>query len=80
MVHEGLEGRQCITKLKEHYGGFEESKRSNEGSLPLVFFLDANIVVAPSDVKFHEEGGILHIIDEFGDEWQGVCISDSMGV
>ena len=33
-----------------------------------------------SDVKFCEEGGILHVVDEFGDEQQRVRIPDSVGI
>ena len=39
-----------------------------------------DIVVSPSDVKFDKQGGFFHVINEFGDEGQGVGISDCMGV
>ena len=68
VVHKGLECRWCIAKLKEHHCWFEESKGSDKGGFPLVFFMNADVVIAPLDVKFCEEGGILHVVDEFWDE------------
>ena len=56
MVHEHLERGRCITEPKEHDGRFKESHGSNEGSFPLVFFSDVNVVVSPTDVKFGEQG------------------------
>ena len=42
--------------------------------------MNVDVVIAPSDVKFREEGGILHVVNEFRDEWQIVCILDGVGV
>ena len=80
VVHKGLECRQCIAKPKEHHCQFEKSQGGDKGSFPLVFFTNVDVVIAPSDVEFHEEGGILHVINEFGDEWQRVCISNGVGI
>ena len=63
VIHERLERRWSITKTKEHNGGFEKSKRSDECSLPLVFLMNADIVKSPSDVKFGEYGGVFHVVD-----------------
>ena len=46
----------------------------------MVFFMNVDVVIAPSDVKLREEGGILHVVNEFWDEWQRVCISNSVGI
>jgi hypothetical protein len=67
-VHECLEGGRAITKSKEHYGGFKKAKRCDECTLPLVVVLDSNIVVSPSYIKFGEQGGVFHVIDEFWNE------------
>jgi hypothetical protein len=48
----------------QNYGGFEEAERCNECTLPLIVFLDSNIVIPPSYVEFGEQGGVLHVIDE----------------
>ena len=65
MVHESLEGGGSVAESKEHDGGFEESHGGNEGGFPLVFLLDANVVVSPANVKLGEQGGLLHVINEF---------------
>ena len=80
VVHKGLECRQCIAKPKEHHCWFEKSQGCDEGSFPLVFLTNADVVIAPSDVELHEEGGVLHVIDEFRDKRQRVHIPDGVGI
>ena len=46
----------------------------------MVFFMNVDVVIAPSDVELHEEGGVLHVINEFRDKWQRVCIPDGVGI
>ena len=62
-----MEGGGGVTQAKEHYGGFEQSFVGNEGSFPLVSISDADVVVAPSDVKFGEDFGVFYLIDEILD-------------
>ena len=69
MVHEGLECGWRIAKPKEHYCWFEESEGGNEGSFPLVFFTDMDVVVAPPDVEFCEEGDIFYVVNELWNKW-----------
>ena len=52
----------------------------NEGCLPLISILDANVVVSPLDVKLGEDLGIFYLVDEVLDQWEGVGILDSVGV
>ena len=80
VVHKGLECRWCIAKSEEHHCWFKKSQGGDEGSFPLVFFTNMDVVIAPSDVKLREEGGILHVVGEFGDEEQRVCILDGVGI
>ena len=54
VIHERLKSRRSITEAKEHYGGFKEAKRSDECRFPLVFFLNANVVIAPLNIKLSE--------------------------
>ena len=68
VVHESLEGGWCVTGSKEHHSWFEESKDSDEGSFPLVFLMDTDLVVTPSNVECHEAGGIFDVINELRDE------------
>ena len=80
VVHKGLECRWCIAKPKEHHCWFEKSQGCDEGGFPLVFLTNADVVIAPSDVKLCEEGGILHVVDEFRDKQQRVCIPDGVEI
>ena len=52
----------------------------DEGHFPLVSISDVDVVVSPSDVKFGEDIGIFHLVDEILDQWERVCIFDSVGV
>ena len=56
MVHERLECGGCITESKEHDSGFEEPHGSYEGSFPLVFLSNADVIVPPTNVEFGEQG------------------------
>ena len=80
VVHEGLECRWRVAEPKEHHHWFKKLHGCDEDSFPLVFFTNADVVIAPSDVKLREEGGILHVIDEFRDKQQRVHIPDGMGI
>ena len=80
MIHESLEHGGGIAESKEHDGRFEQSHWSDEGSLPLVFFSDANVVVSPANIKLGEQGGFFHVINKFWNKGERVGISDSVGV
>ena len=80
MVHESLEGGRGVAETKEHNGWFEESKWGDEGSLPLVFLSDAYVVIPPSYIELGEEVSVLHVIDERGNEREGVGVSDGVTV
>ena len=53
---------------------------SDESGFPLVSILDSDIVVSPLDVKFGEDFCPLEFINEVGNEWKGVCITDCVFV
>ena len=53
-VHHGLEGGRGIGKAKEHYFWLKQALISNERCFPLVSFLDADIIVSPTDIHFRE--------------------------
>ena len=63
MVHECLECRRSIAETEKHDCGFIEAEGSNECGLPLIFFVNVNIIISPSDIKFGEEGGVFHVIN-----------------
>ena len=80
MIHERLKCGGSIAESKEHDSGFEESHGSNESSFPLILFLNVDVVISPMNVEFGEQGGLLHVIDEFRDEGEWVSILDSVGI
>ena len=80
VVHESLEGGGGVTEPKEHDSGFKESHGGDESGFPLIFFLDANVVISPMNVEFGEQGGFFHVVDEFRDQGERIGISDGVGV
>ena len=69
MVDESLERGRRVAETEKHDCGFIETERSDECGLPLIFFANANIVISPSDIKFGEESGVFHVVDQLGNEW-----------
>jgi len=67
VVHESLEGGGRVGEAEEHDGGFEEAFMGDESGFPLMSVLDADVVVAPSDIKFSEDFGISEFVDKVGD-------------
>ena len=80
VIHECLKRGGSIAESEEHDSGFEESHGSNESGLPLILLPDVNVVISPMNVELGEQGGLLHVINEFQDEGEWVGISDSVGV
>jgi len=76
-IHHHLEGGWGVSQAEEHDGWFKEAFIGNESCLPFVSSSDANIVIAPSYVKFSEQCSGSSFIDELRNEWEGVSISDS---
>ena len=68
-IHEGLESGRSIAEAKGHNQWFKEAKRAFEGCFPFIAFTDANIVIAPSYIKFGKEASTLELVDEFRDKW-----------
>ena len=66
--HKSLESGGRIGHPKEHDGWFVESAVSNEGGFPLVAFLNANIIVPPSDIKLSKDFGVLEFVNEVRDK------------
>ena len=68
MIHKGLKSAGGIAKSKEHDGWFKKSKRSDERSLPLIFLMNTDVVIAPANIEFSEVSGVLHVINKFRDK------------
>ena len=78
IIHKPLEGGRGVAQLKEHDSGFEEPFVSDEGGLPLVSFLDLNIVISRPDIHLGEDRCSFKLVNEVGDQGKGVSIFDSM--
>ena len=76
IVHHVLKRSGRVGHAEEHHSGFKESSIRYKGCLVLVTFLDADIVVSPSDVKFSEELGAFQTVHEFGDQRKWIAILD----
>ena len=69
-----------VAESKEHDGGFKKSHGGDEHGFPLIFLPDVNVVISPTNVKFGEQGGFLHVINELQDEGEWIGILDGVGV
>ena len=78
VIHESLECGGGVTKTKEHDGRFEESFMDDEGCLPLVTVLDADVVVSPLNIEFDEVASIFQLVHKVRDERKGVGITDGV--
>ncbi|KAG5729114.1 hypothetical protein E4T56_gene3167 [Termitomyces sp. T112] len=74
VVHHSLEGGRAIGESEEHYEWLKQPPVGLEGSLPLISFLDAHIVVTPPDVQFSEVLCTLEVVDKLGDEEERVMV------
>ena len=50
----------------------------DESGLPLVAFLDTDVVVSPSYIELGKDLGVLEFVDEVRDQREGVCVSDGV--
>ena len=80
VIHECLKCGGSIAESEEHDGGFKESHGGNESGFPLILLSDVNVVISPTDVELGEQGGFLHVVNEFQDEGEWVDVSDGVGV
>ena len=80
MIHERLKSWRGVAETKKHYSGFKEAKGSDECHFPLVFLLNANVIIAPLNIKLGEQCGVLHIIDQLRDEGERIPVSNGVGI
>ena len=80
VVHESLEHCRGVGKPEEHYCRFEEAFVCDEGGLPLVAILDADVVVPPADIKLSKQFGVLEFVDEVQDEGEWIGVAGGMFV
>ena len=80
IIHKPLEGGRGVAQFKEHDSGFEEPFVSDEGGLPLVSFLDLNIVISRPDIHLGEDRCSFKLVNKVRDQRKGVDIFDSVFV
>ena len=78
VIHHPLKGRWGVAESKEHDRGLVQTSIGPEGSLPLVAFLDANVVVPPSYVQLGEVLRIVQLVHQLLDEGQRVPVLDGV--
>ena len=76
MVHHCLEGSWGICKAKEHDRGFVQSIACFKGGFVFVSFLNAYVVISPSDVQLGIDVCPSQVGDEVGDEWKRILVAD----
>ena len=79
-IHHGLEGSRAVGDSEEHYQGFKESTIGAKRCLPLIPFLDANIVVTPLDIKLGEVLCTSELIYKFRNDRQWVTVLHCHGI
>ena len=65
--HESLKGGWGVGHAEEYDSWFIESSVGDEDHLPLVTFLDTNIVVPSSYVKLGEDFGVFEFVNQVWD-------------
>ncbi|KAG5332685.1 hypothetical protein C0989_006724 [Termitomyces sp. Mn162] len=80
VVHHGLESGRAVGESKEHNEQLKQFLVGQEGSLPLISFLNAHIVVTPPDIQFSEVLRTPEVVDELGDEEERVMILYCYGI
>src|SRR5260370_38061346 len=74
VVHHCLEGGQQVAQSKEHDEQLEESSVHGEGHLPLIPFLQLDIVEAPMEVQGGEPFCITQPGEHVRDQWKWVGV------
>jgi hypothetical protein len=70
VIHHGLEGGWTVGETKEHDQGSKESPVGAECSLPLIAFLDPDIVAPPADIQFCEVACTTETVHEVRNQWE----------
>jgi hypothetical protein len=63
-VHKGLEGSRGVAETKGHDKRFKKAKGAFNGGFPFITGFNADVVVAPADIKFSKVAGTLEFVNE----------------
>jgi hypothetical protein len=75
-VHHGLKYSRGIGEAKKHDKGSKHATVGLEGGLPFIPLLNADIVVAPADVEYGEDLGILEFFNNISNKRERVLVFD----
>jgi len=64
VVHERLECSGGVAEAEGYDQGFEESEGAFESGFPFIAFANADVIIAPMDVKLGKVAGALEFIYE----------------
>jgi hypothetical protein len=78
VIHHGLESGWTVSETEKHHQRFEKSSVGVECGLPLITFLDSDIVVTPMDIELGEVACASKTIDKVRNEWKRIDILDSL--
>ena len=79
-IHKLLEGSRGVTHPKEHYFGFKESSAYFGCAFPLIGFMDSDVVVPPTHIKFTKYLYSLQVFDALYKVWEWSDIFASDGI
>ena len=79
-LHSSAECRGGISESEVHDHGFIESEGCFEGRLPAILLLDADVIIAPTNVELGKEGFALKAFNDVTNEGKGVVVVNSLFV
>jgi hypothetical protein len=74
VIHHRLEGCWRVREAKKHNGRLKESFAGFESGLPLITFLDLNVIIPPLYIELGEQVVPSQVIDKIVNEGEGVSI------
>ena len=76
VIHHRLKGGRAVGEAKEHNERLKKTPVGPKGCLPLVPFLDPDVVIPPTNIKLGEVPGPSQTVDDVGDEGKGIAVLD----
>ena len=80
VVHHGLKSCWQVGESKVHYSRFKKTVSGFEHRFLFISFMNAHVIVSPSNVKFGVYVRVAQISDEIGNQQEWVLVSNCDGV
>ena len=74
VIHHGLEGSWTVSKAEHHHQWLKQSPVGPKGCLPLISFLDPDIVVPPSDIQLGEIPSSPELLHQLRNQWKWIPV------